>query len=51
MKLVPGPAIEMRAASLLGLLKLKGSNITGFPQPNPTRNNNIIPIGPSGQVD
>lgn len=44
-KLDPGPAIEIRAASFLGLFKLYGSNMTGLPQPNPTMKSISSPIG------
>jgi len=45
MRLEAGPESEIRAASLLGLRKLKGSNWTGLPQPKETNNNMMVPSG------
>ena len=38
-----GPAIDISAASRLGCFRLKGSNCTGFPHPNPIKSRKIIP--------
>ena len=40
-----GPARAIRAESLLGCFKLKGSKGTGLPQPNLKRSNIIVPTG------
>ncbi len=44
-KFEAGPARAIRAASLLGLRRLKGSNMTGFPQPKPTKIRAMVPRG------
>ena len=44
MKLEMGPASEITAASRLGFFKLKGSKLTGFPQPKPKKSRNSSPM-------
>ena len=45
MRLEAGPARAIRAESLLGCLKLKGSKGTGLPQPNLNSSNIMVPTG------
>jgi len=44
-RLLVGPAKEMRAESFLGFLRLKGSKGTGFPQPKRKKTSMRVPMG------
>lgn len=44
-RLLAGPAKEIRAESRLGEAKLYGSTCTGFPHPNPKTKSRRVPIG------
>ena len=43
--LLAGPARAINAVSLLGFLRLYGSNSTGLPQPKPTTKIRMVPSG------